>query len=172
MRSRLLLIPAALVVAAPATAHEYLTLQQAQAQFFPGEKLKKQSVKLNDAEVAAIMKLSGVGVYRREVNTWRSKSGDLMVLDQVLGRQDVITYVVVFDAQGAVKAVEVLVCESGYEGVRAPAWLAQFVGKSAETMKVLSSPSIISGTTLSCVNIAEGIMRLIATYKIALNPGG
>ncbi len=169
-RSRLTLIPAALVLAAPASAYDFVTLPQVQAQLFPGETLKKANVKLTDAQIAAIMKLSNIGVYRSEVKAWRSKKGDVLVLDQVLGRQDTITYVVVFDPAGAVKAVEILTCEALYDGVRQQTWLAQFIGKNPETMKLLTSISTISGTTLSSVNIAEGIMRLIATYQVAFRP--
>ncbi len=168
-RSQLFLIPAALIVAAPAAAYDFLTLAQAQAQLFPGEKLVKKPVKLTDAQIAAIMKESGIGVYRSTVQAWRSKNGEWMVLDQVLGRQDTITYAVAFTPEGAVKAVEILVCEALYDGVRKQTWLAQFIGKNPETMKVLTSIETISGTTLSSVNIAEGIMRLIATHKLVLS---
>ncbi len=166
-RSKLMLIPAALVVAAPAAAYDFMTLADAQKQFFPGQKLTPAPVSLTDAQIAAIMKLSNVGVYRSEVKAWRSKSGELMILDQVLGHRDTITYAVVFDRAGAVKAVEVLECDSLYDEVRAQTWLAQFIGKTPENMKTLSSIQTISGTTLSSVNIAEGIMRLIATYTVA-----
>lgn len=169
-RSSLLLIPAALVVTAPAAAHEYLTLPDAQKQFFPGQKLTPAALKLSDAQIATIMKISNVGVYRSEVKAWRSSKGELMILDQVLGHRDTITYAVVFDRTGAVKAVEVLECDSLYDEVRTQTWLAQFIGKNAETMKTLNSIQTISGTTLSSVNIAEGIMRLIATYTVAFAP--
>jgi Na+-translocating ferredoxin:NAD+ oxidoreductase RnfG subunit len=48
-------------------------------------------------------------------------------------------------------------------------WRAQFVGKTSKsTLKLDSDIKNISGATLSCRHITDGVKRLLAFYEIAL----
>ena len=56
----------------------------------------------------------------------------------------------------------------GYE-VRNADWRAQFVGKNVSApLKLSQDIKNISGATLSCRHITDGVKRILATYEIAL----
>jgi Na+-transporting NADH:ubiquinone oxidoreductase subunit NqrC len=56
----------------------------------------------------------------------------------------------------------------GYE-IRNEKWRAQFVGKSANsTLKLDHDIKNISGATLSCRHITDGVKRLLAFYEVVL----
>jgi Na+-translocating ferredoxin:NAD+ oxidoreductase RnfG subunit len=112
--------------------------------------------------------LAGVKVSSRQIQAWRATSGGWFLLDKVIGKHELISYAIGINVDGSVKQVEVLDYREsyGYE-VRSPAWRGQFVGKK-------NAPSLteeirnISGATLSCRHLTEGVKRLLATYATAL----
>jgi len=56
----------------------------------------------------------------------------------------------------------------GYE-VRNPAWRKQFIGKTyAAPLSLDKDVRNISGATLSCRHIAQGVKRVLTTYVTAL----
>jgi len=56
----------------------------------------------------------------------------------------------------------------GYE-VRNPRWRAQFVGHDSKTTLDLGEEiKNISGATMSCRHITEGVNRVLATYDLFL----
>ncbi len=159
------LAPLPALVAGPALAEVYLTLVQAQGQMFPGELLTPQAVVLDHATVKAIELASGVKVRERKPKVWRASGGGWFFLDQVLGKHEFFTYAVALDASGAVRAVEVLEYREAWGGgVREPKWRAQFTGKRfGASLKLGSDIVNISGATLSCRHLTEGVKRLLAT---------
>jgi Na+-translocating ferredoxin:NAD+ oxidoreductase RnfG subunit len=157
------------VIAVPAHASVYLTVEQAQAALFPGETLTAAPVTLDDAQARAIEERSGVRVRVRAVRGWRSADGGLFIVDEVVGKHEFITYAAAFDAAGAVRGIEVLDYREtyGYE-IRNAGWRAQFAGKTAaDPLKLNADIRNISGATLSCKHITDGVKRLLATREIA-----
>ena len=63
-----------------------------------------------------------------------------------------------------VLAIEILTYREGHGAeVRLPAWRNQFVGKTAaDPVKIGSDIANISGATLSCTHITDGVHRLVA----------
>jgi len=62
--------------------------------------------------------------------------------------------------------------ESHGHEIRLPAWRRQFVGKtSASPMRVGEDIANISGATLSCNHVTEGIRRIVNVLGIARNSG-
>ena len=56
--------------------------------------------------------------------------------------------------------------------VRLPAWRRQFVGKTAAApLQVGDDIANISGATLSCTHIAEGVRRIVAVVALARRSG-
>jgi hypothetical protein len=95
------------------------------------------------------------------------------VIDEVYGKHEFITYAIALGVDGRVRQIEVLVYREsyGYE-VRNPAWRAQFVGKKyGDPVTLNEDIKNISGATMSCRHIAEGVKRVLATYDYALRPG-
>ena len=81
-----------------------------------------------------------------------------------------ITYAVGINANGTVKQIEILQYNEsyGYE-VREASWRAQFVGKSAgSTLQLNADIKNISGATLSCRHITDGVKRLLSLYELVL----
>jgi Na+-translocating ferredoxin:NAD+ oxidoreductase RnfG subunit len=163
------LLPAVAIVTS-VYATTYLTVEQAQAAIFPGAKLTPLPLMLTDAQVREIEKRSEVNVRNREQHVWRVEGGGLFIVDEVVGKHEFITYAIGLNADGSVRAIEVMDYREtyGYE-IRNAAWRRQFVGKTAaDPLKLDRDIQNISGATLSCRHIADGVKRVLATYDVAL----
>lgn len=169
MNRHLLLLPFSLA-AVEAHATVYMTPEQAQATMFPGEMLKPGFRTLDDTQVQAIRKAAGVSPLGRQLKVWRAASGGWLIVDEVVGKHEFITFAVALDASGALKSVEILDYRESYGGqVRDPRWRAQFVGKRAGAPLQLGKEiKNISGATLSSKHVTDGVRRLLATYAIVL----
>ena len=161
---------AAAAVCAPAYATTYLTVEQAQAAIFPGARLTPAFLTLTDEQRRAIERRSGVNVRSRELKAWRVEGGGWFLVDEVLGKHEFITYALGLSAEGRVAAVEIMDYRESYGyQIRDAGWRRQFVGKgSADPLKLDADIRNISGATLSCRHVADGIKRLLATYEVAL----
>lgn len=164
------------LIAAPALAPQvayattYLTLEQAQQAIFPGAKLQRMIVVLSDAQKNAIEERSGVRVRVGELEVWKAADGSFFLVDEVLGKHEMISYAVGISATGALRQVEILDYREKQGGeIRSPEWRAQFVGKTAAApLKLDQDIRNISGATLSCRHVVDGIKRLLATVDVAL----
>src|SRR3954470_1734575 len=86
----------------PACAQHFMSTAEAQAALFPGETLTAAPVKLTDEQVRAIEKDAGVRVRDRNVKVWRARGGAVFMVDQVLGKHEMITFALALDASGIV----------------------------------------------------------------------
>jgi hypothetical protein len=142
-------IAAPLAFSIPAAhATVYLTVEQAQQSLFPG------------ASFAAL------DPGRRE-RVWRVSQGGWFIVDQVLGKRELITYALGIDAQGRARGIEILEYRESHGGqVREAAWRAQFAGKSAgDPLQLDRDIRNISGATLSCRHLTDGVKRLLKLYE-------
>jgi len=167
------LAPAALPV--PAYAAQYLTLEQAQQALFPGpSRFVAQPLRLTPEQARAVEKYARVRMRATEQPVWRVETGGRhagwFVLDEVFGKHEFITYAVALDAGGAVKGLEILDYRETHGGeVREPAWRAQFTGKRyGAGLRLGEEITNISGATLSCKHISEGVRRVLALHQAAL----
>jgi Na+-translocating ferredoxin:NAD+ oxidoreductase RnfG subunit len=172
--SALCIVPLYAIVA-PATAYAtvYLTVEQAQALMFPGVKLQQSFRDMTDAQINAISSDSGQDPLSKQLRAWRAPDGGWLIVDEVVGKHEFITYALAIDASGAVKDVEIMEYRETYGGdVRNADWRAQFVGKRhGATLKLGDDIKNISGATLSSKHITDGVRRLLATYAIVLRHG-
>jgi hypothetical protein len=164
------MVPAALVAAAPAFATDYLTVEQAQTLLFPGATFTPADVILSETQIDELLKIARAPVFRSKVRAWRVSTGGWFILDQVVGRDDRITYALGLDKDGAVTGLEILVCLQEYSGIRSPRWRSQFVGRRYGTPEYAAEIASISGTTLSVDHIAEGVKRTLATFALYIAP--
>jgi len=95
------------------------------------------------------------------------------VVDDVIGKFELISYAVGIGADGAVKQVEILSYrESHGHEIRLPAWRKQFVGKtSAAPVQVGEDIANISGATLSCKHVTDGVKRILSVLELARRQG-
>lgn len=148
----------------------YLTIEQAQQAIFPGEKLSQSFINLTNQQVQEIERRSDTNVRRKQVQLWKSANGGFFIVDEVVGKHEYITYAAGLNPDGTVKQIEIMTYREsyGYE-IRNADWRAQFVGKnSSAPLKLDKDIKNISGATLSCRHITEGVKRILATYEVAL----
>lgn len=148
----------------------YLSVEQAQKLLFPGATFQPDSRVLKDEQVKAIEKLSGVPVRNRQLKVWRVSTGGWFVVDEVVGKHEFIPFALGLDSQGAVKGIEILEYREAYGGqIREAGWRQQFVSKGPGTrLRLDKNIRNISGATLSCKHVTDGVSRLLATYEVVL----
>lgn len=171
MSSRFLLIPFSAVAAvSPAYAVTYLSVDQAQALMFPGALLTPDARMLTPEQMHAVEQLSGLKLLSPQLRAWRGAEGGWFLLDQVMGKHELISYAVALDVGGSIRQVEILDYRESYGGeIRVPAWRQQFVGKKSGAPLLLDDDiKNISGATLSCRHVTEGIRKLLAIYAVVL----
>ena len=158
------------LVAPGALANVYLSIEQAQQAIFPGAKFVAADVTLTEAQAIAIAARSGVRARGREQRVWHVPGAGWFILDEVIGKHELITYAVGLNADGKVRAIEILEYRESYgHEVRAQAWRRQFAGKSiADPVQLDQDIRNISGATLSCRHVTAGVKRLLALHEIAL----
>lgn len=171
MTRRLAYLAAPLAVFAPSGyATIYLSVEQTQQIMFPGETFAPRALTLSKEQRHEIEERSDVKVRAAELQSWKSSGGGWFVLDRVLGKHELITYAVGINSNGTVRSVEILEYSENYGyQIRDAAWRNQFAGKSsASRLKLDDDIRNISGATLSCRHVTDGIKRILATYEIVL----
>lgn len=163
-------LPISALIAPSAFAVQYLNVEQAQKAIFPGKTFTPSPVQLTGSQRKAIEQASGVRVLRNEQQVWRVNGGGWFIVDEVVGKHEYITYAVGLNVDGSVKQIEIMDYRETYGGqIRDQKWRAQFVGKTSKSiLKLDSDIKNISGATLSCRHITDGVKRLVAFYEIAL----
>ena len=161
---------ATLVGSTSGYAVTYLSAEQAQAVLFPGVALTQVPRTLTASETNAIEKASGLRVRVRALRLWRAPDGSWFIVDEVLGKHEFITYAVAMTPDGAVRQIEILDYRESYgDQVRNEKWRAQFSGKTAsDPLKLDEDIMNISGATLSCRHVTDGVKRLLATHALVL----
>lgn len=175
------LISAGLLACSAQVAHatQYLTQEQAQQALFPqASEFRRTVVMLSDAQNQAIRKVSKTRTPLPLTNIWQVFDGDQalgwVIVDEVFGKHEFITYALGISADGNVTGVEIMDYREthGYE-VREADWRQQFVGKRyGDPLKLEKDIKNISGATLSCLHLSDGVRRLLALHEQALQSQG
>jgi Na+-translocating ferredoxin:NAD+ oxidoreductase RnfG subunit len=160
-----------------AFAVDYLSAEQAAQLMFPqAERFDTRAVTL-DAEQLRRIEAGGVvprsARWQIRVAQREGQALGYVVVDDVIGKFELITYAVGIALDGTVRQVEVLSYrESHGHEIRLPAWRKQFVGKGpAAPLRVGDDIANISGATLSCGHVTEGIKRIVAVVAAARQSG-
>jgi hypothetical protein len=173
-------VPLTLIIAgaasAPAFATQYLSPEQAQKLMFPeADAFKPQPLALDAAQMRQVEQLSGLparSVQWRAVGAYQAgKLLGYMVLDDVVGKFELISYAVGVNPDASIRQVEILTYRESHGGeVRLPAWRKQFAGKTARGggLSVGAGVANISGATLSCTHVTDGVRRIAAVAQVAL----
>lgn len=155
-------------VAYTAHAETYLTEEKAAAILFPGIKLKPTWMELTSEESKKIEKISGEKVRTRKVRIWWGRKKEALIIDEVYGKHEFITYAVAVTKEGKVKDIEILDYREtyGYE-IRNAQWRRHFVGKTRhDPLELDKDIPNISGATLSSAHVIGGVRRVLHTYAI------
>lgn len=168
---------AAAVVPTSAFAVDYLTAEQAAKLMFPdADAFDTRNVTLDAAQMQQL-DLQGVRARsaRWPVRVARRAGVPLgfVVVDEVIGKFELISYAVGMALDGTVRQVEILSYREshGFE-VRLPAWRKQFIGKGVGSpLRVGEDIANISGATLSCNHVTDGVRRIIAVVTLMQRSG-
>ena len=135
---------------------------------------KSQPLRLDSAQMKQVETLSGLPARSVQWHVSTAWQGDKLlgyvVLDDVVGKYELISYAVALQPDATVRQVEILAYREshGFE-IRNPAWRKQFVGKSAQTgLTVGDGIANISGATLSSTHVTDGVRRIAAIAAVAL----
>ncbi|MBU3629062.1 FMN-binding protein [Polynucleobacter sp. AP-Reno-20A-A9] len=160
------------MMSAPIMAHAkiYVSAEQAQKILFPNKTLTKNPIIITDDLQEKMRIASSIRYPFQGERIWKAADGSWFVVDEVIGKHEMITYAVAIHSNGSIAGIEVLeyVESYGYEVAEAE-WRKQFVGKTAsDPIKLNQDIQNIGGATLSCKHLTDGVKRLTVLYDLAL----
>jgi hypothetical protein len=166
------LLPAPVVVAA-----DYLSIDAAQKLVFPqADAFQEILLPQTPAQIQTILALAGPQPPHGTIRIWRATRAGVplghVFVDEVIGRQSLITYSVGIDTQGALRNLEILSYRESHGGeVRNASWREQFEHRdSLEQLRFRTDIKNISGATLSSEHVTQGVRWLLALWQSALRP--
>ena len=162
--------PTQIVVAA-----EYLSVEQAQRSLFPtADRFDEVVLALSPAQKQEVASRAGPQPPHRSLRSWKAFQGTTLLghvfVDEVVGRQDFITYAAGIDTAGRLGPLEVLAYRESHGGeVRNEAWRRQFSGReNLDQLRFEADIKNIAGATLSCGHVTEGVRWLVALWEVSL----
>jgi hypothetical protein len=162
--------PVPVVVAA-----EYLSVEAVQRQLFPhADHFTEVVLALTPAQHEQVAALAGPQPPHRSLRAWRAMQGEetlgYVFVDEVIGKEDFITYAAGIDTSGRLSPLEVLAYRESHGGeIRNEAWRRQFAGRQGlDQLRVQTDIKNIAGATLSCEHVTEGVRWLAALWQVAL----
>jgi hypothetical protein len=166
----MLMTPTSVVVAA-----DYLTIDAAQAAIFPSaDSFEPYLLALTVEQKSAIAALAGPQPRHGSLRIWRAVHAGAplgyVLLDEVIGRSDLITYAIGIGSDGALTPVEVLAYrESHGAEIRNAAWRRQFADRrDLSELEFRIDIKNVSGATLSSEHVTQGVRWLLALWEIVL----
>lgn len=160
-----------------AIAADYLSIEEAQRALFPGaDRFTETVLSLSPGQHTQVAALAGPQPPHRSLRAWRALRGTELVgylfVDEVIGKEDFITYAMGIDAQGRATALEVLAYRESHGGeIRNAAWRRQFAGREGlAQLRVATDIKNIAGATLSCEHVTQGARWLAALWQVVLSP--
>ena len=105
-----------------------------------------------------------------KVNEWKNYNNELFLVEQIIGKHEMMDMEVGIERSGKIIGLRVLRYVESYGGeVRYIKWLDQFNGRdSSEKLLLDKQIDNISGATLSCRHITDGVNRWIHTWNEVL----
>jgi hypothetical protein len=167
----------ALTSAPMVVAADYLSVEDAQhALFSQADRFDQVVLALSPAQKQQVEGLAGEQPPHRSLHAWKAMRGDELLghvfVDEVLGRQDMITYAIAVDRSGRLGELEVLSYRESHGGeIRGAGWRKQFDGRhSLEQLHFGPDIKNIAGATLSCEHVTQGVRWVTALWQVALRP--
>lgn len=164
------------VLSAPAYAVDYLSVEEAQNVLFTdADNFIDDTRQLTEEQIDRIEDISDERQRWEKQQVWRAeKGGQLvgwMVVDDVVGKHEFITYATAISPDGEVLGIEIMSYrETHGDEVRDAAWRHHFQGKTLQDkFKLGDDVPNISGATLSCRNLTDGVKRLLAFHQVILS---
>lgn len=162
---------------AGARAERFLSVDEARRSLYPkADQFEARQFRFSKEDVAKLEGRLGVRVAQKAAEAhYAFEKGQLLgvvFIDHVIGKHELIDYAVAVSAAGEVGQVEILEYRESYGGeIRGERWRRQFKGKTPESKLRLNDDIYnISGATMSCRHVTEGVRRLLATFDLFCRP--
>jgi Na+-translocating ferredoxin:NAD+ oxidoreductase RnfG subunit len=148
-------------------AKQYLTMNEVKQVMFGGEILHPVILKIPELVHEKMRKESGVRHPFLGNRIWKTTQGAWLIVDEVVGKHEMITYALGVLPDGTIKGVEILQYNESYGGqIREKKWLQQFEGKSSASQLRLNQDIVnMTGATLSSKHVTDGVRRLMTLYR-------
>jgi len=166
------LLPAPLVVAA-----DYLSVDAAQKAVYPdADSFQEVVVAQSPDQLQALLAKAGPQPPHGVIRIWKATRNNVLLghvfVDEVIGRQNLITYAVGIDVDGSLRNLEIMSYRESHGGeIRNPAWRAQFNHHNdLDQLRFRTDIKNISGATLSSEHVTQGVRWLLALWQTALRP--
>lgn len=154
-------------------AKNYLSIDQAKQLLWGDIAMTPVLVELTKGQIKKIKKASKVRVRNSKLQAWKTADNGWFIVDQVIGKHENIDLAVGLTSEGKVKGIEILTYRESYgHEVQNPKWRGQFhdwrPGQPNNILKLDREIKNISGATLSCRHVTDGINRLTHTWDQVL----
>lgn len=157
-------------------AVEYLNEEQAQVALFGSQaSFTPMLIKLRDDQRDNIEAISDVRQRWKTQKAWQAFDQEKaflgwVIIDKVIGKHEFITYATALSPDGKVLGIEIMDYRETYGGeVRQADWRNHFIGTDKTSpLELEEDIPNISGATLSCRNVTNGVKRLLALYEVVL----
>ena len=148
-------------------AKQYLSIDEVKQVMFSGEVFAKIDIEVPELIKEKMKKESGVRHAYQQKHIWKSSQGSWLLIDEVVGKHEMITYAVGINNKGQIQGVEILEYNESYgEQIREKKWLEQFKGRGAiEQLRFNQEIKNITGATLSSKHVTNGVQRLMVLYR-------
>jgi Na+-transporting NADH:ubiquinone oxidoreductase subunit NqrC len=163
---------------ASAWAVDYLSAADAEKLMFAqADEFATVNLRFDNSQLQEIGKRAGISARSAQWGVRVAKQANTtlgyVVVDNVIGKFELITYAVAVGTDGTIRQIEILSYRESHGGeVRLPAWRIQFVGKTvAGPLRVGDDIANISGATLSCNHVTDGVRRIVAVLQVARDSG-
>ena len=167
----------AFLPAPPALAVDYMSEEGAQRALFPeADEFTPLVLSLGESGRRQVAALAGPqpphGVLRAWVARRAGATIGHVLVDEVQGRVDLITYATAIDLKGKLRTPEILSYRESHGGeVRGQRWREQFAGHDTlENLRFGREIHNIAGATLSSEHVTQGMRWLLALWQVALRP--
>src|SRR6202000_2260960 len=144
------------------------------ALFAQADRFDEVVLALNAEQRQAVASLAGPQPPHRSLRAWKAVRGQetlgYVFVDEVLGRQDMITYAAAIDRSGRLGALEILSYRESHGGeIRSNAWRTQFDGRHGlDQLRFGADIKNIAGATLSCEHVTQGVRWIAALWQVEL----
>lgn len=148
----------------------YVSAEQAQKVLFPNKSFSKAPILITEDLQEKMRIASSIRHPFQGDRIWKAADGSWFIVDEVVGKHEMISYAVGINPQGNITGIEILeyVESYGYE-VGDAQWRKQFIGKNVnDPIKLNQDIQNIGGATLSCKHITDGVKRVALLYELAL----
>ncbi len=174
---RWILASAALLVWGIAWATVLITVEEALELAFPGATIERQTLFLSDGQGRRVAEKSGSEVSSSLATRYVARDGDGVVLgwaylDTHRVRTLPETLMVVLDADGKVRRVEVVTFREPLEYMPRKGWYEQYEGQKLDDDLALKRDiRPVTGATLTARATTEAVRRVLALHAVVAEEG-